>query len=194
MRRRSLMQYWWAIEDLLDGRLQTDIAAAADANREALRAADERAEALIADLTVQVSGAVKRLDAVEAALRERAATTELLAKALMAKVERSQTAIEMQMDRATALFAGQTRLVGSSVASTEASATEARKAAEAIEAALTEFRQVTSALEASLPELAERAVRRVIEQVEQEEGVLALALANVTSFTRDISKTLERDQ
>lgn len=194
MRRRSLMQYWWAIEDLLDGRLQTDITAAADAHREALRAADERAEALIADLTVQVSGAVKRLDAVEAALRERAATTELLAKALMAKVERSQTAIEMQMDRATALFAGQTRLVGSSVASTEASATEARKAAEAIEAALTEFRQVTSALEASLPELAERAVRRVIEQVEQEEGVLALALANVTSFTRDISKTLERDQ
>lgn len=194
MRRRKLIQYWWAIEDLLDGRLQAEIAVAADANREALRAADERTEALIAELTVQVSDAVKRLDAVEAALRDRATTTELLARALMAKVERSQTAIEMQMDRATALFAGQTRLVGSSVASTEASATEARKAAEAIEAALTEFRQVTSAVEASLPELAERAVRRVIEQVEQEEGVLALALANVTSFTRDISKTLERDQ
>lgn len=194
MRRRSVMQYWWAIEDLLNGRLQTDIAAAADANREALRTADERAEARIAELTVQVSDAVKRLDAVEAALRDRATTTEQLARALMAKVERSQTAIEMQMDRATSFFAGQTRLVGSSVASTEASATEARKAAEAIEAALTEFRQVTSALEASLPELAERAVRRVIEQVEQEEGVLALALANVTSFTRDISKTLERDQ
>lgn len=194
MRRRSLMQYWWAIEDLLSGRLQTNIAAAANANCEALRAADERTEALIADLTVQVSDAVKRLDAVEAALRDRATITELLARALMAKVERSQTAIEMQMDRATAFFANQTRLVGSSVASTEALATEARKAAEAIEAALTEFRQVTSALEASLPELAERAVRRVIEQVEQEEGVLALALANVTSFTRDISKTLERDQ
>lgn len=194
MRHRSLMQYWWAIEDLLDGRLQADIAAAADANREALRAADERVEARIADLTVQVSDAVNRLDAVEAALRDRATTTEQLARALMAKVERSQTAIEMQMDRATAYFTNQTRLICSSVASAEASANQARKAAEAIEAALTEFRQVTSALEASLPELAERAVRRVIEQVEQEEGVLALALANVTSFTRDISKTLERDQ
>lgn len=194
MRRLTLIEYWWNIQDCLNGRHQTAIADVKKINREALTAAEDRVTALVADLAAQLSDAVARLDAVERVQRERTATTEQLASALIDKVDRSHTALEMQMDRATAHFAEQTRAANSRIASTEASVTEARKAAETIQAALTEFRQVTREIEESLPELAERAVRQVIEQVEQEEGVLALALANVSSFTSNVSKTLERDQ
>jgi hypothetical protein len=57
-----------------------------------------------------------------------------------------------------------------------------------------QMRQFTHEVEAGLPEKAENALRALINQVEQEPGVLALALGNVGSFTGAVSKTLERDQ
>lgn len=113
---------------------------------------------------------------------------------LTALVDRSQTAIERQMDTATAYFRSKATEVENRLATAEAASREARACAHVFRDIVSDMQALMQETRASIPAAAEQALRALVSEIEQEEGVLALALANVNSFTSTVSKTLERDQ
>lgn len=151
-------------------------------------------EAKAHELTAQLAESITRWDAATARADDQAnAVNEAVAR-LTTLVDRSQTAIERQMDAATAHFRSKTAEVEGRLSASEAASREVQAAALDFKGIVSEMRSLLDQTQANLPAFAENAIREIIGRVEQEEGVLALALANVSSFTSNVSKTLERDQ
>lgn len=151
---------------------------------------EDRSEALLRQLT----DAIARVGKVEAALGEQQRALEQHEQQLSLRIDRSHASLEKQLDAATTHFAHRTEEVAGERKRAQAAAEEVRRAALAMRELVQQMRQFTHEVEAGLPEKAENALRALINQIEQEPGVLALALGNVGSFTGAMSKKLERDQ
>lgn len=146
------------------------------------------------DVEQRLADALIRLDTIEAALGEQQRDLEQHEQQLSLRIDRSHASLEKQLDAATTHFAHRTEEVAGERKRAQAAAEEVRRAALAMRELVQQMRQFTHEVEAGLPEKAEIALRALINQIEQEPGVLALALGNVGSFTGAVSKTLERDQ
>lgn len=151
-------------------------------------------EAKAQELTAQLAESITRWDAATARADDQAKAMHEAVSRLTTLVDRSQTAIERQMDAATAHFRSKTAEVEERLSASEAASREVQTAALDFKGIVTEMRGLLDETQENLPAFAENAIREIIGRVEQEEGVLALALANVSSFTSNVSKTLERDQ
>lgn len=151
-------------------------------------------EAKAKELTAQLAESITRWDAATARADDQAKAMNEAVARLTTLVDRSQTAIERQMDAATAHFRSKTAEVERRLSASEAASREVQAAALDFKGIVTEMRGLLDETQENLPAFAENAIREIIGRVEQEEGVLALALANVSSFTSNVSKTLERDQ
>jgi hypothetical protein len=142
----------------------------------------------------QLTSVEARLDAVDRALAEQRSVSDERERLHATKLDRSLGAIEAQLDAATAHFSARTQDVSAEAKRARASADEVRRAIVAMRDLVEQMSRFCQSVEESLPQKAEHALRTLIHQIEQEPGVLAIALKNVSSFTETISKTLERDQ
>ena len=164
------------------------------------RAFDEQQERAACQLALSEANAQALMRQLEVAISQLNAATaradnhaEAVTR-LTALVDRSQTAIERQMDTATAYFRSKATEVESRLAAAEAASREARACAHVFRDIVSDMQALMQETRVSIPAAAEQALRALVSEIEQEEGVLALALANVNSFTSTVSKTLERDQ
>lgn len=174
---------------------------ALDADRQEMQRAfeeqQERAACQLAFSEANAQALMRQLEEATSRLSAATARADNHAEAvtrLTALVDRSQTAIERQMDTATAYFRSKAREVENRLATAEAASREARACAHVFRDIVSDMQALMQETRASIPVAAEQALRALVSEIEQEEGVLALALANVNSFTSAVSKTLERDQ
>jgi hypothetical protein len=106
--------------------------------------------------------------------------------------ERHQSAIDQHLEALTTHFGGGFAEIAAARDFIAASAIEAKEAAKQAAAVLDEVRDEYAAARDAIPRLADQAVREVVSAIEEEPGILALALGNAQSFTSTIAKTVER--
>lgn len=164
------------------------------ANGPAAPAADRFVEmqAAITQLNDRLTKTGAALDEANAARAKGEVAIASLTAQVAALAERHQTAVTRHLDVLTEHFAAPFAEAAALVETMAASARDAKAAAAETEAHLEELRGEFAAARDAIPRLAEQAVREIVEAIEQEPGVLALALGNAQTFTSTIAKTVER--
>jgi chromosome segregation ATPase len=149
----------------------------------------EQPLALLEERLTRLEGS---LDAMQAARAKGDMALADLGARCNALADRYQSAIDKHLDALTAHFGGGFAEIAAARDTIAESAAEARKAADLAKAVLEEVRDEYAAARDAIPRLADQAVRDVVAAIEEEPGILALALGNAQSFTSTIAKTVER--
>ncbi len=142
-------------------------------------------EARLVNLESSLDATIAARAKTELALADLAARCNVLS-------DRYQSAIDQHLEALTQHFGSGFSELAAARELIAQTATDTKEAVSKAAAILDEVRDEYAAARDAIPRLADQAVRTLVSTLEEEPGILALALGNAQSFTSTIAKTVER--